>query len=95
MDNQMTSTMKLCDLVLPDTTTSERWDLVPNEYTGDMAYEIMCEQAIDPLYECRPVYDICVDLAKRLGGWTEDTTVARYDHAERIAELRAAVENAK
>ena len=35
------------------------------------------------------------DLAKRLGGWTEDTTAARYDHAERIAELRAAVEKAK
>ncbi len=35
------------------------------------------------------------DLAKRLGGWTEDTTAARYDHAERITELRAAVEKAK
>ena len=35
------------------------------------------------------------DLAKRLGGWTEDATAARYDHAERIAELRAAVEKAK
>jgi hypothetical protein len=34
-------------------------------------------------------------LAKRSGGWTEDTTAARYDHAERIAELRAAVEKAK
>jgi len=34
------------------------------------------------------------DLAKRLGGWTEDSTSARYDHAERIAELRAAVEKA-
>ena len=34
------------------------------------------------------------DLAKRLGGWTEDTTAARYDHAERIAELRAAIEKA-
>ncbi len=39
---------------------------------------------------CLPLgYD---DLAKRLGGWTEDATVARYDHAERISELRAAVE---
>ncbi len=34
------------------------------------------------------------DLAKRLGGWTEDATAARYDHAERIAELRAAIEKA-
>ena len=35
------------------------------------------------------------DLAKRLGGWTENATAARYDHAERVEELRAAVEKAK
>ena len=34
------------------------------------------------------------DLAKRLGGWTENATAARYDHAERVEELRAAVEKA-
>jgi integrase len=34
------------------------------------------------------------DLAKRLGGWTEDSTAARYDHAERVEELRAAIEKA-
>ncbi|MEI7903013.1 MAG: hypothetical protein WCK89_22450 [bacterium] len=31
----------------------------------------------------------------RLGGWTEDATAARYDHAERAEELRAAVEKAR
>ena len=35
------------------------------------------------------------DLAKRLGGWTEDATAARYDHAERVEEMRAAVEKAR
>lgn len=67
MDNQMTASMKLCDLVLPDTTTSERWDLVPSEYTGDMAYLIMCEQAIEPLYESRSAIDVTSALAHRLG----------------------------
>ncbi|WP_124055425.1 DMSO/selenate family reductase complex A subunit [Arcanobacterium ihumii] len=67
MDNQMTPSMKLCDLVLPDTTTAERWDLVPSEYTGDVAYEIMIEQAIDPLYESRSALEVCSDLAHRLG----------------------------
>ncbi len=32
------------------------------------------------------------DIAKRLGGWTQDTTAMRYDHAERIEALREAVE---
>ena len=35
------------------------------------------------------------DLAKRLGGWTDDATAARYDHAERVEELRTAVEKAR
>lgn len=34
------------------------------------------------------------DLAKKLGGWTQDATAARYDHATRLEELRTAVESA-
>ena len=34
------------------------------------------------------------DMAKRLGGWKIDKTANIYDHAERIGELRAAVESA-
>ncbi len=32
------------------------------------------------------------DVAKRLGGWTQDKTASGYDHAERLEELRAALE---
>ncbi|MDO5723788.1 MAG: molybdopterin-dependent oxidoreductase [Flaviflexus sp.] len=67
MDNQMNASMKLCDLVLPDTTTAERWDFVPSEYTGDMAYEIMVHQAIEPLYESRSSIEVTTELAHRLG----------------------------
>ena len=31
------------------------------------------------------------DLAKRLGGWTVDTTVQRYDHADKTDEIRRAI----
>lgn len=34
------------------------------------------------------------EVAKRLGGWTEDATATRYDHDGRIKELKAAVEAA-
>ena len=34
---------------------------------------------------------VSTELAKKLGGWTVDKTAERYDHAERIEELRAAV----
>ena len=33
------------------------------------------------------------DLAKRLGGWTSDATAARYDHAARVEEMRAAIQS--
>lgn len=32
------------------------------------------------------------DLAKRLGGWTQDSTVQRYDHADKTDEIRQALE---
>ncbi|MBR2838098.1 MAG: tyrosine-type recombinase/integrase [Kiritimatiellae bacterium] len=33
------------------------------------------------------------DLAKRLGGWTQDATVQRYDHADKTDEIRQALES--
>lgn len=33
------------------------------------------------------------DLAKRLGGWTQDVTVQRYDHADKTEEIRQALES--
>ncbi len=35
------------------------------------------------------------DIAKRLGGWTQDKTAERYDHADRLEEIRKAVESAQ
>jgi anaerobic dimethyl sulfoxide reductase subunit A len=67
VDNQMSPSAWLADLVLPDTTTSERWDLVPSEYTGDMAYLIMAEKAIEPLFDSKPAYEMCVEIARHAG----------------------------
>jgi hypothetical protein len=33
--------------------------------------------------------------AGKMGGWTEDATAALYDHADRIPEIRAALESEK
>ncbi|WP_040155600.1 DMSO/selenate family reductase complex A subunit [Mobilicoccus massiliensis] len=92
VDNQMSPSAQLADLVLPDTTTSERWDLVPNEYTGDMAYLIMCEKAIEPLFDSRPAYEMCTEIAKRMGvekEFTQGRTLeqwARQMQAETVKE---------
>lgn len=67
MDNMMSRSADMADLVLPDTTAAERWDLIPSEYTGDMAYLIMGEKAIEPLFDSKPAYEVCLELAKRFG----------------------------
>lgn len=38
---------------------------------------------------------VSTELAKRLGGWVIDKTAERYDHAERLAELREAIHAAE
>ncbi len=67
IDNQMCPSAHYADLLLPDTTTAERWDLAPSEYTGDMAYLINCEKAIEPLHDSKPAYEMVVEIAKKLG----------------------------
>ncbi len=78
IENHMTASAKFADILLPDTTNLER-----NEITfqgaGNMAHAIYCERAVEPLFECRPVYEMCTEIAKRLGveqefteGRTED-----------------------
>ncbi|GAB47089.1 DMSO/selenate family reductase complex A subunit [Mobilicoccus pelagius] len=92
VDNQMTASAQLADLVLPDTTAAERWDLIPSEYTGDMAYLIMGEKAVEPLFDSKPAYDMCTEIAKRMGvekEFTEGRTLegwARHMQAETVKE---------
>ncbi|MDO5672374.1 MAG: molybdopterin-dependent oxidoreductase [Actinomycetaceae bacterium] len=76
-DIQMTVSARYADYVLPGTSTAEEFDIHPGENSGPMAYGIISEQAIEPLYDCRNVHDICTDLAKRLGvedAYTEGKT---------------------
>ncbi|MFH0257981.1 DmsA/YnfE/YnfF family dimethyl sulfoxide reductase [Vibrio rumoiensis] len=67
IDNHMTSSAKYADIVLPDCTTSEQSDFCMDGAAGSMPYFIFASQAIKPRFECRPIYDMLSDLAKRLG----------------------------
>lgn len=67
VDNHMTSSAKYADILLPDTTTSEQADFCASESAGNMGYLIFAEQVIKPVFECRTVYDMCRQIAKRLG----------------------------
>ena len=67
IDNHMTISAQYADIVLPGTSTAEEWDVIATEYSGDHAALMMVDQAVPPMHECRSHYDICVELAKRLG----------------------------
>lgn len=89
-DIQMTVSARYADYVLPGTSTAEEFDLHPGENASPMAYGIMSSQAIEPLYECRSVFDICGALATELGVGDE-----YYEGKDREGWLREIVEKSR
>ncbi|WP_428460010.1 DMSO/selenate family reductase complex A subunit [Photobacterium makurazakiensis] len=67
IENHMTPSAKFADILLPDVTTAEREDIAAPGNSGNMDYRIYCSQVIKPMFECKNIYEICTELAKRLG----------------------------
>lgn len=66
VDCYLTPTAMISDVILPGTTAFEEDDIV----TGGSAWTgfVCCESAaIEPLFEAKPVYDICSLIADKLG----------------------------
>ncbi|WKD58814.1 DMSO/selenate family reductase complex A subunit [Corynebacterium caspium] len=66
-DIQMTNSARYADYVLPDASTAEQEDMIRQGSAGNMEYVILASKAIDPLYNCRTIYDVCTELADRFG----------------------------
>lgn len=67
IENHMTSSAKFADILLPDCTNFEQDDIAPQGSSGNMGYAIFTEKAIEPMFECKTVYEMCTEIAKRLG----------------------------
>lgn len=67
IDNHMTSSAKYADIVLPDLTTSEQSDFCMDGKAANMPYFIFASKAIEPQFEAKSIYEMCTELAKRLG----------------------------
>lgn len=72
-DTMMTSSAKFADYVLPGTSNAEEEDLIGQGMSANMGYTILASQAIEPQFESRPIYEICRELAKRMGKEQEFT----------------------
>ncbi|WP_272701381.1 DMSO/selenate family reductase complex A subunit [Desulfovibrio sp. Fe33] len=66
MDTHMTATAKWADIVLPSCMYPEQTDIVGPSYAMNTDWALLTE-AVKPFFESRPVYDVCADLARRLG----------------------------
>jgi anaerobic dimethyl sulfoxide reductase subunit A len=73
-DHFLTPTARYADIVLPATTFWERND-VHTPWAGAGHYAFFMKQAIEPMGECRNDFDICSELAGRLGitGYNDKT----------------------
>ncbi|MEW6666690.1 MAG: DMSO/selenate family reductase complex A subunit [Thermodesulfobacteriota bacterium] len=77
IDNVMTASARYADIVLPGSSCFEESDLSYQGYAVEMGALILRQQAIEPLGECRTLYDICAGIARRMGveqGFTEGRT---------------------
>lgn len=93
IDNQMTVSARYSDIVLPDVTTAEQADLIAQGSAGNMGYTIFADQAVKPLYDCVPVYEMLTNIADKLGvkdKFTEGRTQEdwlRYLHQESLKKV--------
>lgn len=67
IDNHLTVSARYADILLPDVTNAEQTDLAAQGSAGSLGYVIFQEQAIEPLFECRTIYDMCSQIADRMG----------------------------
>lgn len=66
-DIQMSVSARYADYVLPDTSTAEQEDVIQQGSAGNMEYTILASKAIEPIHNTKPIYEVCAELADRLG----------------------------
>jgi len=87
IDNMMTASALFGDILLPATSSFEENDLCYQSYGMELGALILREKAIEPPGECRTLFDICAQVAERMGvaqtfteGRTHDQWVEHMYH---------------
>ncbi|MCL2915226.1 molybdopterin-dependent oxidoreductase [Shewanella corallii] len=67
-DCWMTPGAKFADIILPDTSWLESNDLVDNSYAaGSLGYLTAMSAAVEPMWECKSMYEIAALIADEMG----------------------------
>ncbi len=67
IDNHMTASAKYADILLPDLVAAEQMDFAMDAFSGNMGYMIFADKVIEPRGECKGIYEMCSEIAKRMG----------------------------
>lgn len=68
VDTYLSESAALADIVLPDTTYLERWDLESGPALDMVPYLALRQPVVKPQGEARSFQEVCAELARRLGG---------------------------
>ncbi|WOT04196.1 DMSO/selenate family reductase complex A subunit [Shewanella youngdeokensis] len=86
-DCWMTPSAKFADIILPDTSWLESNDLVDDSYaSGAMSYLTAMKSAIEPMWDCKSMYEASAMIAKYMGSGEEAFTEGKTE-AEWLEEL--------
>lgn len=66
IDNVMTASARYADVLLPATSSLEESDLTYQGHRVEMGVLILKEKVIEPLGECRTIYDMCTGIARQM-----------------------------
>ena len=77
-DVVMTDSAKYADIILPDLTPQETWTLSTQGENNDTKGIWFGQPTTEPKFERREVYEVCADLAERLGVYDEYTNCLLY-----------------
>ena len=66
MDTHLTASAKFADILLPSCVYPEQTDIFGPSYAMDIDW-LLVSGSVKPFFESRPVFEVCADLAKRLG----------------------------
>jgi anaerobic selenocysteine-containing dehydrogenase len=80
IDNVMTASARYADILLPATSSFEENDLTYQGHRVEMGALILRQKAIEPLGECRTLYDICAGIARRMNIEQQFTEGRSHDH---------------
>ena len=67
----MTDSAKYSDILLPDLTTQEQVSVAGQPYGDNVKAIIYGQPVYEPKFERRGIYEVCCELAKRLGVYDE------------------------